>query len=101
MSFVVVVFSSVNPRLLGTKIKAKSSKLTTLSDCLIYKIISVYSFCSNYHNNPKGLHCLLASVAKLDARPTGDQQDVGSNPPPPPPPPQRVGNIFSWRLIMK
>ena len=33
-----------------------------------------------------------ASVAHLDARPTGDQE--GSTP-------AKVGNILSWRLIMK
>ena len=27
-----------------------------------------------------------ASMAKLDARPTGDQEVAGSSPPPPPPP---------------
>ena len=36
----------------------------------------------------------LASVAQLDARPTGDQEVAGSTP-------AEVGNIFSWRLIMK
>ena len=35
-----------------------------------------------------------ASVAQLDARPTGDQEVVGSTP-------AEVGNILSWRLIMK
>ena len=37
---------------------------------------------------------LLASVAQLDARPTGDQEVAGSTP-------AEVGNILSWRLIMK
>ena len=37
---------------------------------------------------------LLASVARLDARPTGDQEVAGSTP-------AEVGNILSWRLIMK
>ena len=36
----------------------------------------------------------LASVAQLDARPTGDQEVAGSTP-------AEVGNILSWRLIMK
>ena len=36
----------------------------------------------------------MASVAQLDARPTGDQEVAGSNP-------AEVGNILSWRLIMK
>ena len=36
----------------------------------------------------------LVSVAQLDARPTGDQEVVGSTP-------AEVGNILSWRLIMK
>ena len=36
----------------------------------------------------------LASVAQLDARPTGDQEVAGSAP-------AEVGNILSWRLIMK
>ena len=34
------------------------------------------------------------SVAQLDARPTGDQEVAGSTP-------AEVGNILSWRLIMK
>ena len=33
-------------------------------------------------------------VAQLDARPTGDQEVAGSAP-------AEVGNILSWRLIMK
>ena len=35
-----------------------------------------------------------ALVAQLDARPTGDQEVAGSTP-------TEVGNILSWRLIMK
>ena len=35
-----------------------------------------------------------ASVAQLDACPTGDQEVVGLTP-------AKVGNIFLWRLIMK
>ena len=35
-----------------------------------------------------------APVAQLDARPTGDQKVAGSTP-------AEVGNILSWRLIMK
>ena len=35
-----------------------------------------------------------ASVAQLDARPSGDQEVGGSTP-------AKVGNILSWRLIMK
>ena len=34
------------------------------------------------------------SVAQLDARPTGDQEVAGSTP-------AEVGNILSWRLIVK
>ena len=34
------------------------------------------------------------AVAQLDARPTGDQEVAGSTP-------AEVGNILSWRLIMK
>ena len=34
-------------------------------------------------------------MAQLDARPTGDQDVAGSNPA------WSVGNILSWRLIMK
>ena len=37
---------------------------------------------------------LPASVAQLDARLTGDQEVAGSTP-------AEVGNILSWRLIMK
>ena len=37
---------------------------------------------------------LQASVAQLDARPTGNQEVAGSTP-------AEVGNILSWRLIMK
>ena len=40
------------------------------------------------------LYSLPASVAQLDARPTGDQEVAGSIP-------AEVGNILSWRLIMK
>ena len=36
---------------------------------------------------------LLASVAQLDARPTGDQEVAGSTP-------AEVGNFLSWRLLM-
>ena len=36
----------------------------------------------------------MASVAQLNARLTGDQEVVGS-------PLAEVGNILSWRLIMK
>ena len=35
-----------------------------------------------------------AAVAQLDARPTGDQEVAGSTP-------DEVGNILSWRLIVK
>ena len=35
-----------------------------------------------------------ASVAQLNARPTGDQEFVGSTP-------RRVGNIFSWRYRLE
>ena len=35
-----------------------------------------------------------APVAQLDARPTGDQKVAGLTP-------AEVGNILSWRLIMK
>ena len=38
--------------------------------------------------------CVSASVARLDARPTGYQEVEGSTP-------AEVGNILSWRLIMK
>ena len=38
--------------------------------------------------------CLPASVAQLDTRRTGGQEVAGSNP-------AKVGNILSWRLIMK
>ena len=46
-----------------------------------------------YHNTLP-LSCGPASVAQLDARPTGDQEVAGSTP-------AEVGNILSWRLIMK
>ena len=39
-------------------------------------------------------YALPASVAQLDARPIGDQEVEGSIP-------AEVGNILSWRLIMK
>ena len=35
-----------------------------------------------------------ASVPQLDVRPTGDQEVTGSTP-------AEVGNVLSWRLIMK
>ena len=37
---------------------------------------------------------ILQPVAQLDACPTGDQEVAGSTP-------AEVGNILSWRLIMK
>ena len=37
---------------------------------------------------------MVALVAQLDASPTGDQEVVGSTP-------AEVGNILSWRLILK
>ena len=37
---------------------------------------------------------MLATVAQLDVRPTGDQEVAGSIH-------AEVGNILSWRLIMK
>ena len=40
------------------------------------------------------IYIVPASVAQLDARPTGDQEVAGSTP-------AEVGNILSWRLIMK
>ena len=40
------------------------------------------------------IYQMPALVAQLDARPTGDQEVVGSTP-------TKVGNILSWRLIMK
>ena len=43
--------------------------------------------CTDAHIHP-------VSVAQLDAHPTGDQEVVGSTP-------SKVGNILSWRLIMK
>ena len=39
-------------------------------------------------------HVVAASVAQLNARPTGDQEVAGSTP-------AEVGNILSWRLIVK
>ena len=44
--------------------------------------------------DPLFTNLLPASVAQLDARPTGDQEVAGSTP-------AEVGNILSWRLIMK
>ena len=37
---------------------------------------------------------MSASVAQLDARPTGNQEVAGSTP-------AEIGNILSWRSIMK
>ena len=57
----------------------------------------------NTIENDKQTTCLVlrieqsykpASVAQLDARPTGDQEVAGSTP-------AEVGSILSWRLIMK
>ena len=45
---------------------------------------------SLYHVN----FIVSASVAQLDARPTGDQEVAGSTP-------AEISNILSWRLIMK
>ena len=53
------------------------------------------AFCSHITVYNKFVyHLRPASVAQLDARPTGDQEVAGSNP-------AEVGNILSWRLIMK
>ena len=49
--------------------------------------IHVFFFLFLHENVP-------APVAQLDARPTGDQKVAGSTP-------AEVGNILSWRLIMK
>ena len=43
---------------------------------------------------PWPLLTLTASVTQLDGRPTGDQEVAGSTP-------AEVGNILSWRFIMK
>ena len=51
-----------------------------------------YSEIVYFYNNIKT--CEPAPVAQLDARPTGDQEVAGSTP-------AEVGNILSWRLIMK
>ena len=50
----------------------------------------IFVICTGNFN----LVMLPASVARLDARPTGDQEVAGSTP-------AEVGNILSWRLIMK
>ena len=42
----------------------------------------------------KSLDHEQASMAQLDARLTGDQEVAGSTP-------AKVGNILSWRLIVK
>ena len=42
----------------------------------------------------EGMWTVSASVAQLDARPTGDQEVAGSTP-------AEVDNILSWRLIVK
>ena len=48
----------------------------------------------NKHKDIYKLRTKSASVAQLDARPTGDKGVAGSTP-------AEVGNIRSWRLIMK
>ena len=53
-------------------------------------IIEAFNSTSRYLNDL----LMPASVAQLDARPTGDQEVAGSTP-------AEVGNILSWRLIMK
>ena len=60
---------------------------------LIHKRLNEPCVCRLF--KPK-LHVRVpASVAQLDARPTGDQEVAGSTPA------EEVGNILSWRLIMK
>ena len=53
-------------------------------------IIEAFNSTSRYLNDL----LMPASVAQLDAHPTGDQEVAGSTP-------AEVGNILSWRLIMK
>ena len=54
----------------------------------------MYFWCSSlYVYSPKYEH-FSASVAQLDARPTGHQEVAGSTP-------AEVGSILSWKLIMK
>ena len=59
-------------------------------------VSSVANFITAYEESQQNRYQLniSASVAQLDARPTGDQEVAGSNP-------AEVGNILSWRLIMK
>ena len=56
-----------------------------------YAIAKVYV---NERNDVIERHSWPASVAQLDARPTGDQEFAGLTP-------AEVSNILSWRLIMK
>ena len=51
-----------------------------------YKLTSSYSLFAQ--------RLIQSRLAQLDARPTGDQEVVGSTP-------AEIGNILSWRLIMK
>ena len=88
---------------------------TYIIPCRFYKVLpNRHSKCENSDNGRKLVSLFVApyfsdmsiklcrrrsdaapaSVAWLDARPIGDQEVAGSTP-------RRVGNILSWRLIMK
>ena len=56
--------------------------------------MSLYCPLRPVYPNTLGKYGTLLLVAQLDARPTGDQEVAGSTP-------AKVGNILSWRLIMK
>ena len=68
------------------------------------KCMRLGSFCQFFHSSflsstlwkmaKHNSSIVPASVAQLDARPTGDQEVAGSTP-------VEVGNILWWRLIMK
>ena len=60
------------------------------SSCICVSTINSDTLCTSQDTSVS----VSASVAQLDARPTGDQEIVGSTP-------AEVGNILSWRLIMK
>ena len=67
-----------------TRVKVNGSNLDLVVETLL----------KSDHGPPVKPHNKPTSVAQLDARPTEDQEFAGSTP-------AEVGNILSWRLIMK
>ena len=75
----------------GYLISAALSNKRCLLTIFIHTPLTFTHFTSTFHISTT---IRPASVAQLDARLTGDQEVAGSTP-------AEVGNILSWRLILK